>query len=216
MDILFLNWNSPGQNTGVGSLSLLQGIFPTQGSNPGLPHCRQILYQLSHRGSPLSKQPNTKGKMLQEDKSYILHGDRDPLLFPPFYSHRPALNIYLQRNNKGPFSVFETSLLSQIEGPNIVQFTSVQSHSHVQLFATPWTAAPQASLSITNCRSLLKLMSIESLMPSAISSSVLPFSSCPQSFPASGSFQMSQLFTSGGQSFGVSASTSVLPVNTQD
>jgi len=44
-----------GQNTGVGSLSLLQGVFPTQGSNPGLPHCRQILYQLSHKGSP-SKQ----------------------------------------------------------------------------------------------------------------------------------------------------------------
>ena len=49
-----------------------------------------------------------------------------------------------------------------------------------------------------------------------ISSSVIPFSSCPQSFPASGSFQMSQLFTSSGQSIGVSASTSVLPVNTQD
>ena len=45
-------WNSPGQNTGVGSLSLLHGIFPTQGSNPGLPHHRQILYQLSHEGSP--------------------------------------------------------------------------------------------------------------------------------------------------------------------
>ena len=45
-------WNSPDQNTGVGSLSLLQGIFPTQESNPGLPHCRQILYQLSHKGSP--------------------------------------------------------------------------------------------------------------------------------------------------------------------
>ena len=45
-------WNSPGQNTGVGSLSLLQGIFPTQGSNPGLPHCKWILYQLSHKGSP--------------------------------------------------------------------------------------------------------------------------------------------------------------------
>ena len=44
-------WNSPGQNTGVGSLSLFQGIFPTQGSNPGLPYCRQILYQLSHEGS---------------------------------------------------------------------------------------------------------------------------------------------------------------------
>ena len=45
-------WNFLGQNTGVGSLSLLQGIFPTQGSNPGLLHCRQILYQLSHKGSP--------------------------------------------------------------------------------------------------------------------------------------------------------------------
>ena len=44
-------WNSPGQNTGVGSLSLLQGIFPTQGLNPGLPHCRQILYQLNNQGS---------------------------------------------------------------------------------------------------------------------------------------------------------------------
>ena len=45
-------WNSPGQNTEVGSLSLLQGIFLVQGSNPGFPHCRQILYQLSHKGSP--------------------------------------------------------------------------------------------------------------------------------------------------------------------
>ena len=44
-------WNSPDQNTGVGSLSLLQGIFPTQGLNPDLPHCRRILYQLSHKGS---------------------------------------------------------------------------------------------------------------------------------------------------------------------
>ena len=46
-------WNSPGQNTVVGSPSLLQGIFPTQGSNPGLSHCRQILYKLSHKGSPI-------------------------------------------------------------------------------------------------------------------------------------------------------------------
>ena len=49
---LYSPWNSPGQNTGVGSLSLLQMIVPTQGSNPGLPHCRWILYQLSHKGSP--------------------------------------------------------------------------------------------------------------------------------------------------------------------
>ena len=49
---LYSPWNSPGQNTGVGSHSLLQGIFPTQGLNPGLLHCRWILYQLSHKGSP--------------------------------------------------------------------------------------------------------------------------------------------------------------------
>ena len=49
---LYSPWNSPGQNTGVGSLSLLQGIFPTQGLNPGFPHCKQILYQLIHKGSP--------------------------------------------------------------------------------------------------------------------------------------------------------------------
>ena len=49
---LYSPWNSPGQNTGVGSLSLLQGIIPTQGSNPGLLHCRRILYQVSHKGSP--------------------------------------------------------------------------------------------------------------------------------------------------------------------
>ena len=49
---LYSPWNSPGQHTGVGSLSLLQGIFPTQGSNPGLPHCCWVLYQLRHKGSP--------------------------------------------------------------------------------------------------------------------------------------------------------------------
>ena len=56
---LYSPWNSPGQNTEVGSLSLLQGIFPTLGSNPGFPHCRWILYQLSHKGSPgiLSGEP---------------------------------------------------------------------------------------------------------------------------------------------------------------
>ena len=51
---LYSPWNFPGQNTGVGSLSLLQGVVPTQGSNTGLLHCRQILYQLSHQGSPIS------------------------------------------------------------------------------------------------------------------------------------------------------------------
>ena len=50
-DTMDYPWNSPGQNTGVGNLSLLQGIFPTQGLNPGLSHGRRILYQLSHKGS---------------------------------------------------------------------------------------------------------------------------------------------------------------------
>ena len=96
-----------------------------------------------------------------------------------------------------------------------LQFNSVQSLSRVQLFATPWTAARQASLSITNSRSSLKRLSSQWCHP-AISSSVIPFSSCPQSLPASGSFPMSQLFASGGQSIGVSALVSVLPMNIQD
>ena len=50
---LYSSWDSPGKNTGVGSRSLLQGIIPNQGSNPGLPHCRRILYQLRHKGSPI-------------------------------------------------------------------------------------------------------------------------------------------------------------------
>ena len=84
------------------------------------------------------------------------------------------------------------------------------------LFATPWTVACQASMSITNSWSLLKLMAIELWCHPTISSSVISFSSCLQSFPASGSFPMSQFFASGGQSIGVSASASVLPMNIQD
>ena len=95
------------------------------------------------------------------------------------------------------------------------RFSSVQLLSHVQLFATPWTTAHQASLSITNSWSLLKLMSPSSWWHHpAISSSVIPFS-CLQSFPASGYFQMSLFFASGGQSIGVSVSVSVLPMNIQ-
>ena len=74
----------------------------------------------------------------------------------------------------------------------------------------------QASLYITNSQSLLKLMFITRWCHSTISPSVVPFSYHLQSFPASGSFQMSQFFTSGGRSIGVSASASVFPVNTQD
>ena len=98
-----------------------------------------------------------------------------------------------------------------------VQFSSVQSLSHVQLFVTPWTAARQAFLSITNSWSLLRLMSIESVMPSNHLILCPPHLLLPAIFPpASGSFPRSQFFTSGGQSIGVSASASVLPMNIQD
>ena len=97
-----------------------------------------------------------------------------------------------------------------------MSFNSVQLLSCVRLFATPWTAAPQASLSITNPQSLLKLMSIESVMPSNHLVLCVPFSSHLQSFPASGSFPVSRFFASSGQSIGVSASASVLPMNIQD
>ena len=96
------------------------------------------------------------------------------------------------------------------------QFGSVQLLSHVWLFGTPWTAAHQASLSITNSQSLLKLMSIALVMPSNHLFLCVPFSSRLQSFPASGSFPVSWFFTSGGRSIGVSASASVLPMNIQD
>ena len=98
----------------------------------------------------------------------------------------------------------------------LILLSSVQSLSHTWLFATPWTAVRQVSLSITNSRSLLKLMSIESCCHPTISSSVIPFSSCHQSFSALGSFRMSQFFISRGQSIGISASASVLPMNIQD
>ena len=92
---------------------------------------------------------------------------------------------------------------------------TAESLSRVQLSATPWTATYQVSRSFAIFWGLLKLMSIESVVPSNHLIAVVPFSSCPQSFPASGYFRMSQLFTSGGQSMGVSASASVLPVNLQ-
>ena len=95
-----------------------------------------------------------------------------------------------------------------------VQFSSVQLLSHVQLFATPWTATHQASLSTPRVYS--NSCPLSQWCHPTISSSVIPFSSRLQSFPASGSFQMSQLFSSDGQSIGVSASKSVLPMDTQD
>ena len=111
----------------------------------------------------------------------------------------------------------ETQLTGRVCFPfmgQIYSVSSVQFLNHVCLFATPRTAARQASQSITNSQSLLKLMSVESVMPSNHLILHRPFSSCLPSFPASGSFPISQFFASGGQSTGASASD--LPVNIQD
>jgi len=101
-------------------------------------------------------------------------------------------------------------------GKPILDSVVVQSPNCVWLFVIPRTAAHQASLSLTISQSLPKFMFIASLMTSShLSSSDTLFSICPQSFPASGIFPMSHLFTSDDQNTGASASASVFPVNIQ-
>ena len=100
-------------------------------------------------------------------------------------------------------------------GPWSVQFHSVQLLSHVWLFATPWIEARQASLSITNYQSLLKLMSVESVMPSNHLILCHPLLLLPSIFPSIRVFSMSQ-FVTNWQTIVVSASASVIPMNIQD
>ena len=95
------------------------------------------------------------------------------------------------------------------------QIRSDKSLSRVRLFATPWITARQASLSITNFRAPWDSRPSSQSCHPAISSSVVPFSSCPQSLPSSESFPMSHLFAWGGQSTGVSALASFLPKKSQ-
>ena len=97
----------------------------------------------------------------------------------------------------------------------LIRFVVVQLLSRVQPFAISWTAASQAYLSFTTSQSLLNSYPLSQRYHPTNSSSFVPFSSCPQSFPASGSFPMSCLFTSGGQSIGASSSASGLPMNIQ-
>ena len=98
--------------------------------------------------------------------------------------------------------------------PRLTQlFFLLFSCCHARLLVTPWTAARRASLSFPVSRSLLKLMSIESMMSSNHLVLCHPLPSCPQSFPALGSFPTSRLFASGGQNIGASASSSVLPMS---
>ena len=87
---LYSQWNSPGQNTGVGSLSLLQGVFPTQRSNPGLLHCRQILYQLSHKRSPGISQGLLKFMSIESVMYHLILCH--PLLLLP--STLPSIRVF--------------------------------------------------------------------------------------------------------------------------
>ena len=103
--------------------------------------------------------------------------------------------------------------------PQFVMYLSifvVQLLNCVRLFVTPWTAAHQASWDLHCLLEFAQTHPLSQWCQPPNLSSVVPFSFCPQSFRASGSFPMSQFFTSGGQSIGVSASASVLPVNIQD
>ena len=105
---LYHTWNSPGQNTGVGSLSLLQKTFPTQGSNPGLPHCRRILYQLGHEGSPSTRESWVKWLLVRNldsidpDVSKLLKGGKEiqgkAILWP---SYDPNIIYIWKVDNKG-------------------------------------------------------------------------------------------------------------------
>ena len=123
-----------------------------------------------------------------------------------------APSLTLQAAGKAPFPRMGDWGTERWSGLTVV----VQSLSRVRLFATPWTSeharVPSPSLFLGACSNSCPLS--QRCHPT-ISSSVAPFSSCLQSFPASGYFPMSQFFTSGGQSTGVSALASVLPINIQ-
>ena len=128
--------------------------------------------------------------------------------------YHPLRNFYLLDNDWFSFSFFPWR--SNITLAFRHYFNSVQLLSRARLFATPWIAARQASLSITNSQSSPKLLCIELVMPSSHLILCHPLLLCPQSLTASGSFPVSQLFASHGQSTGVSASASVLPMSTQE
>ena len=156
--------DSPGKNTGVGCNALLQGIFPTQGLNPGLPHCRWIRYQLSYQGSPINM-----------------------LILPKYIIYASVQFSSVQ---------FNRSVVSDSLGPHESQHARPPCPS-----ATPRVHSDSRPSS--------------QWCHPTISSSVVPFSSCPQSFSASESFPMSQRSAWSGQSTGDSALASFLPNKSQ-
>ena len=127
---LYGPWNSAGQNTGVGSLSLLQGIFPSQGSNPGPPHCRQILYQLNLQGSPRIQEwvayPFSSGSSWLRNRTGVSWAAGG---FFTNWAIREALIIWW------PIQIYGWFLLFMVHAYMLSHF------SRVWLFATLWTVA---------------------------------------------------------------------------
>ena len=155
---IYIPWNSPGQNTGVASLSLLQEIFPTQGLIPGLLHCKQILYQLSHKGSPEILEwvacPFSRGSSQPRNWTKV------SCIAGGFFTNWPMREAIALWHCKATISW-------------------VQLLSRILLFVTLWTAARQASA----CPSPTPRACSNSLPSSwqchpIISSSGIPFSSC--------------------------------------
>ena len=169
---LLCPWGSPGKNTGVDCQFLLQGIFPIQGSNPDFPHCRQILYHLSHH---LHVECKKKKKNLFT-KQKQTHKCRKQ-------------NYGYQREGKGGINWelrVNRYILSSVQFTRSVMSDSLQPHESQH--ARPPRPSPSPGVHSDS------RPSSQGCHP-AISSSVIPFSSCPQSLPASESFPMSQLFT---------------------
>ena len=143
----------------------------------------------------------------------------------PFNHHKSICHYCLQHLEQSSTHAIQRCIIlpywtfsESAENPLTIAtcISSVHSLSYVWLFATPKITAYQGSLSITNSWSSLKFISIESVMPSSHPNLCRPLLLLPQSLPSSGSFPMSQLLAWGGQSTGVSALASVLPMNTQD
>ena len=190
-------WNSPGKNTGVDCLSLLQGIFPTQGSNLGLPHCGQFLYQLSHKGTTRPTIAQIQARRAETWYTINLPQSRYSIEYVIKWNivHRPKKANGI--NTEMATVQFSCSVVSNSLQPQGLQHTKL-----------PWPLPTPSAYSNSHL--------LSRWCHPTISSSVVPFSSCRQSFPASESFPVSQLFTWCGQSTGVSASASDLSVNIQD
>ena len=192
--------NSPGENTGVGSLSLLQRVFPTQRSNAGFPHFRQILYQLSHKRSPLKRKLNNKRLLLLLwwKCSIGKQGYKEKQAQLETVSVVQAIDLYLGLD----FQYVDWFL-----------FSSVQLLSHV------WLCKLVDCCCTPDFPVLHQLLEFAQTHIHWVNNAMQP--SHPLSSPSPPAFNLSQhpvsqFFTSGGHSIWASASASVLPINIQD